>query len=278
MKRRPQPGLQPRAGLVAAVILTAVLAGGAGTARADDADPCVSSSQAPYGIQLTALTGPAGTDLTIRVTAASGCAVPEVLKKVQVKTFSADGSLARTRNLTDVEAPGGVAKDIDLGDVPRDRRLEAEVLIQTGTPQRTYVVRETTRALLRHDLVIEAISPQQALVNRPVVISAVIGERNGDVGATAAVTISAIPGATERVTVPAGGQVTVRFAAGTFGTSVPVDVTVKVDGADPMVLRDVDCVGPGVVPDVRLGRGVQMHPAPSRPGLPASATATSRPR
>jgi hypothetical protein len=219
--------------LVAAVILTAVLAGGAGAARADDADPCVSSSQAPYGIQLTALTGPAGTDLTIRVTAASGCAVPEVLKKVQVKTFSADGSLARTRNLTDVEAPGGVAKDIDLGDVPRDRRLEAEVLIQTGTPQRTYVVRETTRTLLRPDLVVEAISPQQALVNRPVVISAVIAERNGDVGATAAVSMSAVPGATEPVTVPAGGQVTVRFAAVTFGTAVPVEVTVKVDGADP---------------------------------------------
>jgi hypothetical protein len=219
--------------LVAAVILTAVLAGGAGAARADDADPCVSSSQAPYGIQLTALTGPAGTDLTIRVTAASGCAVPEVLKKVQVKTFSADGSLARTRNLTDVEAPGGVAKDIDLGDVPRDRRLEAEVLIQTGTPQRTYVVRERTRTLLRPDLVVEAISPQQALVNRPVVISAVIAERNGDVGATAAVSMSAVPGATEPVTVPAGGQVTVRFAAVTFGTAVPVEVTVKVDGADP---------------------------------------------
>jgi hypothetical protein len=219
--------------LVAAVILTAVLAGGAGAARADDADPCTSSSQAPYGLQLTALTGPAGTDLTIRVTAASGCAVPEVLKKVQVKTFSADGSLARTRNLSDVEAPGGVAKDIDLGDVPRDRRLEDEVLSQTGTPQRTYVVRETTRTLLRPDLVIEAISPQQALVNRPVVISAVIAERNGDVGATAAVTMSAIPGATEPVTVPAGGQVTVRFAEVTFGTAVPVDVTVKVDGADP---------------------------------------------
>lgn len=233
MKRRPQLGLQPRAGLVAAVILTTVLAGGAGAARADDADPCASSSQAPYGLQLTALTGPAGTDLTIRVTAASGCAVPEVLKKVQVKTFSADGSLARTRNLTDVEAPGGVAKDIDLGDIPRDRRLEADVLIQTGTPQRTYVVRETTRTLLRPDLVVEAISPQQALVNRPVVISAVIAERNGDVGATAAVTISAIPGATEPVTVPAGGQVTVRFAEVTFGTAVPVDVTVKVDGADP---------------------------------------------
>ncbi|HEV8685960.1 MAG TPA: hypothetical protein VGQ84_01700, partial [Gaiellaceae bacterium] len=74
---------------------------------------------------------------------------------------------------------------------------------------------------------------QQTLVGKPVVISAVIGERNGDVGATAVVSMSAIPGATEPVVVPPGGHVTVNFAAVTFATAVPVELTVKVDGAVP---------------------------------------------
>ncbi len=163
----------------------------------------------------------------------SGCALPEVLKKIQLKTFAADGTLAGTRNLTDVEAPGGIAKDIDLGDIPRDRRIEAEVLVQTGTPSRTYVLRGTTKTLLRPDLVVEEITPRQALAGRPVVISVVIGERNGDVGATAVVSMSAIPGATKPVVVPPGGHVTVNFAAVTFATAVPVELTVTVNGADP---------------------------------------------
>ena len=176
---------------------------------------------------------PAGADLTVSVAGKSGCALPEVLKKIQLKTFAADGTLAGTRNLTDVEAPGGIAKDIDLGDIPRDRRIEAEVLVQTGTPSRTYVLRGTTKTLLRPDLVVEEITPRQALAGRPVVISVVIGERNGDVGATAVVSMSAIPGATKPVVVPPGGHVTVNFAAVTFATAVPVELTVTVNGADP---------------------------------------------
>jgi len=169
----------------------------------------------------------------VSVAGKSGCALPEVLKKIQLKTFAADGTLAGTRNLTDVEAPGGIAKDIDLGDIPRDRRIEAEVLVQTGTPSRTYVLRGTTKTLLRPDLVVEEITPRQALAGRPVVISVVIGERNGDVGATAVVSMSAIPGATKPVVVPPGGHVTVNFAAVTFATAVPVELTVTVNGADP---------------------------------------------
>jgi hypothetical protein len=234
MKRHLQlRTIGPRAGLAVAAVLLAALAGAIGAARADDSDPCATSTADPYSMQLTALTGPAGADLTLSIAAASGCALPEVLKKVQLKTFAADGSLTGTRNLTDVEAPGGVAKDIDLGDVLRDRRIEADVLIQTGAPKRTYVLRGTTQTLLRPDLVVEEINPRQTLVGKPVVISAVIAERNGDVGATAVVAMSAIPGGTEPVSVPAGGRVTVTFAEVAFGTAVPVDVTVKVDSAVP---------------------------------------------
>jgi hypothetical protein len=211
----------------ATAVFAATLAGATSGARADDPSPC-------YSMKLSALTGPAGGDLTVSVAAASGCELPQALKKVQLKTFGADGTLARTRNLNDVAAPDGIAKSIALGDLPRGTQIEAEVLIQTGTPDRTYVLRDSTQALLRPDLVVDEITaPQQALLGTPVVVGAVIGERNGDVGATAAVSLSAIPGATEPVVVPAGGHVTVTFAAVTFATPVPVELTVKVDGAVP---------------------------------------------
>jgi hypothetical protein len=220
-----------RAALAVAALFAATFVGTTGAARAGNSGAC--PTEAPYTMDLNALTGPAGADLTVSVAATSGCAVPAELKKIQLKTFAADGSLDQTRNLTDVEAPGGIAKDIDLGDVPRGRRIEADVLVQTETPSRTYVLRGSTNTLLRPDLVVEEITPQQTLAGKPVVISAVIGERNGDVGATALVSVSALPGATEPVAVPPGGHVTVNFAAVTFATAVPVELTVTVSGAAP---------------------------------------------
>jgi hypothetical protein len=227
-----------RLGRIASLIVAAGLATTFATvsraAPADDARVCPSSTDDAYDVHLGALTGPAGADLTITVAAAAGCARPDVLKKIQLKTFAADGSLDRARNLFDVDASGGVARGIDLGDVPRDRRIEADVLVQTGTPKRTDVLRGATRTLLRPDLVVEEIiAPQQTLVGRTVVVRAVIGERNGDVGADALVSLSAIPGASEPIVVPPGGRTTVIFPAVSFGSSVPVALNVKVDGAAP---------------------------------------------
>jgi hypothetical protein len=223
--------MRGRAAAVLAVVVAAIFSGTSSTARAEDPVTCV-TSDSPYSMQLQALTGPSAADLTVRVAAATGCPLPDALKKIQLKTFAADGTLARTRNLTDVAAPGGVAKAIDLGTVPRARRVDVEVLIQP-TPDRTYVLRGTTTTLLRPDLVVESVAPPQTLAGRPVVINAVVGERNGDVGANATVTMSAVPGASESVVVPAGGRVTVAFAPVTFGDPVPVDLTVTVGGADP---------------------------------------------
>jgi hypothetical protein len=222
-----------RVAAAVAALSTAIVAGATNAAGAEGGASCPSATQEPYSVQLNALTAPAGADLTVTVAAKEGCALPEVLKKVQLKAFAADGSLAWTRNLTDVSAPGGIAKGIALGEIARDREIQADVLVQTGTPTRTYVLRGSTRTLLRPDLVVEQISPQQTLVGRPVVVTAVIRERNGDVGATAVVSMSALPGATETVVVPPGGDVTVRFAPVTFATPVPVELTVKIEGAEP---------------------------------------------
>ena len=234
MHRRSQKRRWSRKVAVAvAAVVAAALAAATGAARADNSNGCPSSTDDAYGMQLQALTGPAGADLAVSIAAKQGCSVPDALKKVQLKAYAADGSLAWTRNVTDVPAPRGSAKAIDLGDIPRNRRIEADVLVQTGTPPRTYVLRGATNTLLRPDLAVEQIAPQQTLVGRATVVRAVIAERNGEVGATAVVSMSALPGATENVTVPPGGQVVVSFAPVTFGSPAPVDLTVRIDGADP---------------------------------------------
>ena len=226
--------LSRRCGAAAAIVvaLATALAASGGTAVAGGPASCPSSTEDAYAMSLLALTGPAGADLTITVTAKEGCGPVESIKKVQMKTFGSDGALVQTRNVKDVAAPGGVA-NLDLGNVPRDRRVEADVLIQTGAPPRTYVLREAATTLLRPDLVVESVTPQQTLAGVPVVVSAVIAERNGDIGATGAVSMSAIPGSFEPVTVPPGGKATVTFAAATFTDPIPIELTVAVGNAAP---------------------------------------------
>jgi hypothetical protein len=233
MTRRSHALWGQMAALLAAAACLTIFAGPSRAAPLDDSAGCPTSGENPYDLRLRALTGPAGADLTVDVAADAGCAKPpQILRKIQLKTFAADGSLERTRNLFDVDALGGVTKEIHLGDVPRGRRIEADVLVQTT--KRTQVLRGATRTLLRPDLVVEqVIAPQQTLLGKPVVVRAVIGERNGDVGADAVVSLSAIPGAAEAVVVPAGGNVTVTFRAVSFDGAVPIELGVKVDAASP---------------------------------------------
>jgi hypothetical protein len=215
-------------------VISAITAVGAPEARADDIGACPNAVDAPYGMQLKALTGPGGADLTVAlvVDERSKCTVPDTLKKIQLKTFEADGTLASTRNVTDVPASGGIAKDIDLGRVPRDRRIDVAVLLQTEAAERTFVVHGTTTTLLRPDLVVREITPQQALAGRPFTLTAVIAERNGDVGASADVLLSTVPGSTRHIDVPRGGSTTVSFAL-TYGSPTPVELTLSIAGAAP---------------------------------------------
>ena len=215
----------------AAACAAAFVGVSAGNARADNVPSCFSPASKAYSMTMSALTGPAGANLALAITPSAGCSAVDTIKKVELELVAPDGS-KDTRKFTHQTAPGGVV-DLALGPVARGSAISANVLVQTGTPERTYVVRGDTTTKLRPDLVVEQIAPQQTLVGKPVVISAVIRERNGDVGATAVVLLSAIPGSSEPVTVPAGGQVTVKFAPATFANAVPVELTVKVDGAAP---------------------------------------------
>ena len=218
-------------GAWATAIVCATASIGATGAYAETGVKC-QNTDAPYSMKLTALTGPDGADVTVSVDvdAGSPCVMPDGLEKVQVKTFDADGTLADERTVSDVPAPGGVA-NVELGSVPRDRRVEVQMHVKAAT--RTFIVRGTTRTLLRPDLVVEKIvSPKQALVGRSLTVRAVVAERNGDVGATADVTLSALPGAAQHIDVPRGGSTTVSFPV-SFGSPVTVQLTATVRGAAP---------------------------------------------
>jgi hypothetical protein len=232
--------VSPRLGRAARLVFAAACAasalGAAGApARAEKPPSCPSSTDAPYSMELRALTGPQGADITLAVAAAPGCGAVDTLKKVQLKTFAADGSVDDVRNLTDVAAPDGVA-DIELGQLERDRRIEAEVLIQTGAPSRTYVVRGETRTRLRPDLVVASVqAPLQTLTTRPIDVLAEVAELNGDTGARATVTLSwgsTVLG-TRAVTVPAGGRVSVPFTGVDLTVPAPVELSVVVGDVVP---------------------------------------------
>ena len=213
--------------LVATAACVAVVLGATDAAAADPPS-C-------YTIELSALTGPQGADLTLDIAAAAGCADVETLKKVQLKIYAADGSLDDVRNLDDVPAPGGRAS-IELGELERQRRIEANVLVQSATPSRTYVVRGETSTLLRPDLVVATVqAPLQTLTTRPIDVEAQIAELNGDSAARATVTLlwGPTPLRSESVTVTAGGRASVSFANVELTSPVPTELTVLVGDASP---------------------------------------------
>lgn len=226
-----------RAALLAAALAAAVLAAVAFAAPAGAAESpvCPSSTDDAYAMELVALTGPQGADLALEVSAAPGCAEATALKKVQLKIYAADGSLDEVRNLLDVPSPGGSA-DVGLGQLERGRLVEADVLVQTGSPPRTYVLRGEAITRLRPDLVVETVNaPAQTLTTRPVDVHADIAELNGDTGAAARVSLLWGPSllGTAEVAVPAGGRATITFPDVALTQAARLDLTVLVGEAVP---------------------------------------------
>jgi len=224
---------------VACVALIVAVAGGtAPAANADDPPACPSSTDAAYTITTRALTGlgtTSKTDVELRFTAAPGCAAVEQVENVQLKTYTETGRLADVRNVTiPVKVEDGVAV-VTLDRVERGRRIEADVLVQTRTPPRTYALRSETTSRLRPDLVVEEIQPLQTLTTRPVTVQAVVKELNGDVGAIANVTLSPLAGTgeTKEVTVGADGRALVEFAPLSFTSPSRVELSVGVSEATP---------------------------------------------
>jgi hypothetical protein len=212
--------------IIVGLVLAALGATGA-TARAEAPEAC-------YTLDSTVLTGPAGADLTVHVATAVGCTAPSELKKLQVKTFAGD-KLDDVRNLTDVALESGSAT-IELGQLARASRVESEALIHADATNRTWQARTQTNALLRPDLTVSALrAPAQTLTVRPVDVEAEIAELNGDVGATATVTLSWGPSVlrTQRVDFPKGARVPVTFGAVALTTPAAAELTVRVSEVVP---------------------------------------------
>jgi len=220
--------------------LTLVLVAAVGTmlfwaaaAPTSDSPIELGGAPSPYSVQLQALTGPAGTDLAIRVAdPSSSAAPPAALSQVLVMTSGDDGAVD-VQHFKDVASPGGAAT-LHLDAVPRGDTVAVRLLFKTGEWQRTFVVYAFTESLLRPDLVVERIDvPEQVLVGTSVKVTAVVAERNGDVGADAVVGLSALPGSAEHVAVPKNGTATVTFPGVTLGEAVPVGLHVIVADATP---------------------------------------------
>jgi hypothetical protein len=224
-----------RASLVA--VLTALAAATTPSpAPADDTPTCPSSTEDAYSMTADALTGPKTTDLTLTVKAAPGCEAATSVKHIQIKTFTTTGGVDIVRNLREREADDGIVQ-IVLPRVHRGARIEADAEVQTGAPVRTYVVRDATTSLLRPDLVVREVrAPKSTLTTNPFVVTAVIDEVNGDVGATAHATLAGdlgYLGDPVDVTVAPGQSAVVTFAALSLPEAVPTKLKVDVNDATP---------------------------------------------
>ena len=221
--------------VLAALASAAALQASAATSAAL---PCPPPGGDPaYRVSLRSLTGPTGADLAVTVDRApdSGCAIPDTLKKLQVKTFALDGTLLATRNLDDVAAVDGSA-DIRLGKVARHQRVAAEVLVQSADATRTYVLRRTAATLLRPDLVVkETTAPRIVFATRAFDVTARVSELNGDVGAAAIVTVS--QGSTALgsapISIDPGGSAEASFENVALTDPGRNDLTFAVRNADP---------------------------------------------
>ena len=231
----PTPFMSGRRVAVLAALALAT-ATGTQTAAAHAGQPVPLPSSGAYAMTVGVLTGPAHTDVTLRFTVTAGHAPVTTVKHVLITTFTEAGMTDHVTNLHDVATPDGIA-NVALDPVDRGLRIDIQAQIQTGTPPRTYVLRDTTQSLMRPDLVVSALhAPLQTLTTQPVDVTADVAEVNGDTGATAQVTLAGPLGPLAdpvAVTVPAGGHVSVTFPGIALTTPVPVEVTALVTDVAP---------------------------------------------
>lgn len=166
-------------------------------------------------LQVRALTGRSGiTDVELTTgTFESGPAAPGSLRQVQLKTYDASGALRATRHEADVSSSG--AADLQFTDLARGEPIQVQANVTGIDGARTDVVSVSTTVKLRPDLAVDAVSvPSSTLVGTMVNVSALLVERNGDVGANADCVLSVDGSEVDRATgiwVDAGGSVSCAF-------------------------------------------------------------------
>ena len=191
----------------------------------------------PEPVELAALTGPTGG--TLEIEAPAGV---EMFEHVHVRMIAPDGATPdqaanQILNKSDVRVKHGVAT-LDLGPLARGTAVSANVHVREEKPPRTVVRRGNSIARLRPDLVVAAVhAPPQTLTTRPVDVVADVDELNGETGATATLTLKLGPtpvAEPKTVTVGAGGSKSVTFAGVKLEAAMSAELTVSVDGAEPL--------------------------------------------
>ena len=262
--------------LATCVLVTLGLGGPAAAAEGEDV------------LQLTALTGPAGGDVTITIPDSEGGADVDEFEHVQIQLIApaeSDEKPNRIINLNAVDARRGSAT-IDLGPLERGTAVDVQVHVRELKPPRTRILRGDGIARLRPDLVVAAVhAPEQTLSTRPIDVVADIDELNADTGAKATVRLMLGPTPlAEPKTIDGGGGGTraVTFEGVKLATAMTAELTVRVEDGSAVrdrrhqqrALVDGRCDRARTRPRERTGRRAWWL---RRPVQPARVRARSRP-
>jgi gamma-glutamyltranspeptidase / glutathione hydrolase len=195
------------------------------------APSATSESGSPYTLSVRALRGATATDLDLTVSA-DGVELPQSLRKIQLKTFSAGGEQLRTENVFNVPLVDGRAV-LTCNEPERNQLLEVKALLEIGS---VHVLDASTRVALRPDLTVAQLNaPDRVVRTQPFDVSASIAEIAGDTAADA--TVSVYDGMTRLASQPlrvlAGGNALAKFSDLRIAEPGQHTLSVAVSGADP---------------------------------------------
>src|SRR5439155_14723601 len=200
------------------------------------ANPCAPPAR-PFRLELHALKGENGTDLSLTVSSRTpACRAPTVLKRVVIQAPRE----RRARAYAHVRAPGGRAV-IRLKKLKKHDRLKVGVVVLTAQTVGRQVLRGQVKVLLLPDLSVKLVAPAQALRDASFTVQARVAELNGDFAATAtlAVTIGTNALAPATVTVPAGTVQTVSYPV-TLAPEGAYPIVATISGVTPQETRVVN--------------------------------------
>ncbi|MDT7540613.1 MAG: hypothetical protein QOE33_517 [Acidobacteriota bacterium] len=158
---------------------------------------------------------------------------PGNIKKAQLKPLDQNGEAIYARNYNGLTG-GGYFK-VTVNDLHHFQQVQAQTNIDGIDARRTNVVTVVETVKKRPDLALSSLKPATGLVGTPVVISALVRELNGDVGATANCVLYADGVEIDRangIFVDAGDAVTVAFTQ-VFTSPGTRHIEVKLENVAP---------------------------------------------
>jgi hypothetical protein len=158
---------------------------------------------------------------------------PGNIKKAQLKPLDQDGNALYARNYNGLTG-GGYFK-VTVNDLHHFQQVQAQTNIDGIDARRTNVVTVVETVKKRPDLTLSNLKPAAGLVATPVVISVLVRELNGDLGATANCVLYVDGTEVDRannVFVDAGDAVTVAFTQ-VFTSPGTKHIEVKLENVSP---------------------------------------------